>query len=260
MGDAPVWLIGPVMVIAFPLAVEAGYRFHALSHAAKSEGDEGGAGYIVSAALALLGLLIGFTFSMSSERYETRRHLVVDEANAISTTWLREQLLDEGSRGDLAPLMRDYVQTRQAFAFSWSGRALAANEARTQALQQQIWTRTAAALREPAAAPLTTSLLQTTNDMFDLAATRRAARDAKVPAAVLWALIVCAATGALIMGYGLAAGGRRHLVASSGLFALIALSITLIVDLDQPRQGSIQVSTAPMDRVAADIRSGDASR
>jgi hypothetical protein len=197
---------------------------------------------------------------MASERYETRRHLVVDEANAISTTWLREQLLDEASRGDLAPLMRDYVQTRQAFAANWSGRELAANEARTQVLQQQIWARTAAGLSQPSAAPLVTSLLQTTNEMFDLAATRRAALDAKVPAAVLWALIACAGTGALIMGYGLAAGGRRHLAASSGLFALIALAITLIVDLDQPHQSSVQVSNAPMDRVAADIRGGGAGR
>jgi hypothetical protein len=74
-----------------------------------------------------------------------------------------------------------------------------------------------------------------------------------VPQGVLWALASFALATAAIMGYGLAAGGRRHRVASSGLFVLVALAIALIVDLDQPRSGLITIVQTPLDRAAASI-------
>jgi hypothetical protein len=255
LSDVPAWLTGLILAILFPLAVEAGFRLHGMfSRRGPDEDSESGAGYIVSAALALLGLLIAFTFSMSANRFEARRHLVVEEANAISTVWLRQQLLAEPERSRLAGLMRDYVKERRAFVAAGSDRArLDANWASTGALQQRIWTETGAALRAPTAAPLTTAVLQATNDMFDLAASQRAALDAHVPPAILQALILYAAASAGVMGYGLSTGARRHLVASTTLFVLVALTIALIIDLDQPHRGGIRVLQTPLDRTAADI-------
>jgi hypothetical protein len=254
----PAGIVGIAMIVAFPLAVEAGYRLHRRLGAGVSRGESPEAtGMIVSSSLVLLGLLIGFTFAMSADRFETRRRLVVDEANAISTAWLRQQLFDEPERGRLGLLMRQYVVARQSFAAAgMDTRKLDADDARAAELQTQIWRETAAALRTPAGAPLTVPVLQATNEMFDLAASRRAAWDAQVPRAVVRSLVAYAALTAMIMGYGLAVGGRRYYLASSGLFVLVAVIIALIIDLDQPGSGRILVPQEPLDRIAAQILKG----
>jgi lysylphosphatidylglycerol synthetase-like protein (DUF2156 family) len=107
----------------------------------------------------------------------------------------------------------------------------------------------------PADPRMTTPVLQATNEMFDAPRARRAALDAQVPSPVLAALVLVASIAAAITGYGLAAGGHRHRVASFGLFVVAALIITLIFELDEPGAGFIRVSQAPFDRVADAILS-----
>ena len=255
IADAPVWLSGLVMAIAFGIALEAGYRLHVWAiRGREDEKTSEGAGHIISAALGLLGLLIGFTFAMAGERYEARREMVVEESNAISTTYLRDQLFDEPARAQLSALLADYVKVRQSFAAAGvDPRKLDEVDARSAALQGRIWEESGMALRTPAGAPLTTSVLQATTQMFDLAASRRAALDGRVPAHVFLVLTVYALATAGIMGYGLAIRRRRHWIASNGLFVLVALAIALIADLDQPRSGGIRVSQTPLDRAASAI-------
>ena len=254
--DAPVWLDAVIMAIGFPLAVEAGYRLHGAF--LRDRGDEPAdpsVGQMVSAALALLGLLIGFTFAMAADRYETRRELVVAEANAIGTTRLRCELFEEPERGRLLGLLKDYIVARQAFPRAGTDPGkLDQVDRQTAVIQTAIWRETGAALRQPANTALTTTVLQATNTMFDLTASRRAALDARVPDGVFAVLALFAGLTAAIVGYGLATGRKRHLVVSSGLFVMVALAITLIIDLDQPRGGLITISQASLDRLAAAIR------
>ncbi len=74
-----------------------------------------------------------------------------------------------------------------------------------------------------------------------------------MPARALHVLILYAIVAAAIMGHGLAPGGRRHLVATSGLFVLVAMAISLIIDLDSPRVGSVRVPQAPMEQVSDQV-------
>jgi hypothetical protein len=260
IGNVPSTLAGLIMAVMFPLMVEGGYRLHRhLKKFGVDSADAGGAGYIVSAAIGLLGLLIGFTFAMSSDRYETRRGLVIQEANSISTAWQLQQMLPKIARDRLAPLMRRYVEERRAFGSAGTDKAqLDVDWARTDGLQQHIW-----GIERDNIPSLNTSLgvmlLGSTQTMFTLAATRRAAVDSEVPNAIIAALGVSALMSAGLMGYGLSAGGQRHAVASTGLFLLVALAITLIFDLEQPRTGAIQVSQVPLERVAAQILAATAA-
>jgi hypothetical protein len=262
MSAMPSWAIAIILAAVFVLGAEAGWRlYHASRDGVEGDGITAGAGYIVGASLGLLSLLIGFILAMSVDRYETRRILVVDEAGAISTTWLRDQMLDQPFRGRLDALLRDYVRERRSLAsVGMSPAALDAADERTAVLQQRIWQETAAALRAPDASALITPVLQATNEMFDLPAARRAALDAEVPPAVLWTLVLVAIIAAAITGYGLAAGRHRHLATSSALFVAAALIITLIIELDAPRSGLIRVPQAPIDRVADTILNTSAVR
>jgi hypothetical protein len=130
-----------------------------------------------------------------------------------------------------------------------------AADQRAATLQQQIWQATADALRSPNDTPLTTAVLQATNEMFNLTSARRNALEADVPPLVLWTLVIVAVIAAALAGYALAAGRRPHRVASGSLFLAMALAITLIIELDDPRHGFIKVPQAPFDRVADAILS-----
>lgn len=250
-------LLGWVLLAALLiLAAEAGYRLHlkAIARRPAKEGDGEGSGYVLTAALALLGLLIAFTFGMAADRYETRRLLVVQEANAISTSVLRYQLLPQPQRDRLIAVMADYVKVRREFFEVGDDRdKVKATEARTEALQAVIWNDVAAGVRTPEGQPLTNLVIGTTNDMFDRAADRHAAFDARVPSRALHVLVLYALVAAAIMGHSLAPGGRRHLISTSGLFVLIAMAISLIIDLDSPRMGGVRVPQAPLEHVADQV-------
>ncbi len=251
-GAMPSWAFAAVLVAVFILGLEAGWHAYGKLRDDADDGAETiGASYIVAASLGLLSLVIGFTLAMSLDRYEIRRNLVVQEAGAIWTTWLRDQLLDEPFRGRLDAELRDYVSERHTLAsVGMSRKALDAADQRVRALQLKIWAETMTALRAPSAPAVTTSVLQATNDMFNLPATRRAALDAEVPHPVIWTLVLVAIIAATITGYGLAAGRHRHRATSSAFFVSAAVVITLILELDQPRSHLIGVPQAPIDRVA----------
>src|SRR5215469_685965 len=255
MQSFPSWAVVVGLTALQLLSFGAGWRIHALLRKDKADLSPDPE-HLVSASLALVSLLIGFTLVISLDRYENRRTLVVDEADSISTSWLIDHALGEPFRTRLDGLFRDYVKERRALAtVGTTDAALDAADARTHALQLRIWAETSAALKQPVAASLSTVVLQSTSHMFDLPAERRAALDEKVPAPVVWTVVAAAALAAAVAGYGQAPSQPPHIFALGGLFVAMALAIALIVELDVPWSGLIRVPQAPMDRVADEILS-----
>jgi hypothetical protein len=257
----PLWIIGLVILVVLLAAEELGYGARRLTFR-KAGGDSSseGLGYLLTGALALLGLLIAFTFSAASDRYDTRRHLVVEEANAIGTTYLRIQALDETPRAALSALMVRYGHVRLAFYDAGEDAArLQRSRADTDDLQNQIWAETVAVVRANPTATINPGLQQTTNDMFDLAASRRAAMDARLPISILRALLAFALISAGIIGYGMARE-RRLVVVSAALFLALSVAICLILDLDRPRSGTVTISQAPMIEAIASMESAEAAK
>jgi hypothetical protein len=109
---APLWVISIGFFVSLLIAREIG-RF-LRERRQKAVGKEADA-FAMTTVLGLLALLIGFNFSIALSRYEERRDLVVKEANAIGTTWLRLQLLDEADRARMQSLLRNYVNARIDF-------------------------------------------------------------------------------------------------------------------------------------------------
>lgn len=251
-------LVGMILAAVLIAANEGGYHLKRLVdrlRPGRATGAGEGAGYLLSAALALLGLLIAFTFSMAAERYETRRAMVRDEANAIGTAFLRSQTLEPGAAASLGQLWRAYGQARLDVARAGEdAAALAAVEVRRDQLQDRIWALTAAEVRARPAEPRAALLMDATNAAFDAAASRRAVLEARVPLSILETLVAYATVSAMIMGYVLAADGARHRTASWVLLVLVSLAISLVIDLDRPRVGAIQVSQAPLERAVAAMR------
>ncbi len=195
-----------------------------------------------AALLGLLALLLGFTFAMSMSRYDKRKQMILEEANAIGTTFLRTQLLPEPPRQEISHLLRQYVDARLAYYDAGIDAArLHQAIARTQTLHQQIWSfTTALGDRDPRA--VTTGLfLLSLNEMIDLHAKRLTAMENHVPESALILLYVLAILAVWLVGYASGLAGLRNFFMIMLLPLLIAAVIHVIIDIERPRRGLIKV-------------------
>jgi hypothetical protein len=199
--------------------------------------------YLVGSMLGLLALLLAFSFSMALDRYEERRHLVVQEANAIGTAYLRAQMLDEPHRSRLSFLLVEYTDNRVELASSALGRGKPLL-ARNDRLLTDIWAAVAASRESALRHGITTALLMAYNEVIDLDTERKVARQMRVPTAVLLLLYGFLIMTGLVLGYVLEE--RRSRLGAGVLFLILSLYIGIISDLSRPAAGSIIESQEPM--------------
>jgi len=201
---------------------------------------------VPAAVLTLLGLLLGFTFAMAVSRHETRRDLVVQEANSIHTTARRAQLLPEPQAANVGRLFREYVALRiEAHRETQFSQRFASLRQGSADLHGRLWDEAvAAAAKQPT--PITASFIVSLNETIDFEATRIAAKRNHVPGAV-WLLLLCVAGCGLWLTGWEAGMARGHQFLARFLFPLlIAVVIALITDIDTPRGGLITVDERPL--------------
>ena len=257
--NLPAWLIIVMVTLLLMGGHELGVQIRRRTsrRVLKDLDEEGVGGSYMTTSLSLLALLVAFSFGMAVDRYNTRRNLVVEEANAITTFHRRLQTIDGPQRAALGRDLLDYLAAREAFSRSRTERELTVAEAQTETTQRRVWNGILGSFRASEASAR--GALDAADRMFTVAATRRAALEAVVPTNVLLALLAYAVIASVVMGYSHRAD-RRFLVASSVQFALLATALGLIVDLDRPRAGLVQVNQAPLLRSVAAIRRAEASR
>jgi hypothetical protein len=247
LDDTPVLLIGLAVLATLALAGLCGafVRWRQRTGARESRKDDEAAmeGYVVSAALALLGLLLGFTFAVSVERYETRRGLVLQEANAIGTAYLRSQALSEPHRSRISKVLSDYAGNRIALATAArpdQPRLLAINDQ----LLVDLWSAALAANDTIKTSPFTVAFLAPINEVIDLDVARKAARRVRVPSEVFLVLWIYLVVTAGILGYVRARTRGRWM--AGVLSVLVTMAFMLILDIDRPRDGGITEGQGPM--------------
>ena len=220
---------------------------HSATESGESVAQEG---YLLGSALGLLGLLLAFSFGMVLSRYEARRELVVKEANAIGTAYLRAQLLDDPFRTRLSNLLVDYTQNRIQLAEAAGDTS--AYAARNDRMLTDIWANVSAARESALAHGTTTALLVAFNEMIDLEAERKTAWGLRLPREVaLLLLLYLAITGVLV---GHQVDGPRGRRAAFVLSISIALSIAVMADLNRPQSGNARESQAPMEMLLKSLR------
>lgn len=233
------------------IATEVGYRL------GERTGAMGSANVstLESAVLGLLALMIGFTFAMSLSRFEARRDAVLSEANAIGTTALRARLLPEPHRAEVLKLLRDYVAIRLDITQrSASPPDLMAAVDQSNRLQEALWRQTKAIAAKDTNMVPTGLFIQTLNEMIDNQAKRLAVLRNRVPNTVMLALFAVATIAGAFAGYASGLDVRRTRMPVYLMGLLIAAVILLIMDLDRPGAGFIDVSQQPMIDTAATIR------
>jgi hypothetical protein len=234
------------------VCLEAGRRAGVRRLARDPEMTRLGLGPVEGAVFSLFGLLIAFTFQGAASRFDARRALVAEEANAIGTAWLRLDLLPADRQPALRAAFRDYLDSRlETYRTARVTEAWGSGYARSLALQNRIWTDALAGCAAPPDA-CRLLLLPALNAMIDITTTRLVSTWQHPPGIVYAMLFLLSLGTSFLAGYA-TAGSRTHSWTHTILFAAItSVAIFVIVDMEYPRLGFIRVDAA--DRVLVDLR------
>ena len=200
------------------------------------------------ASVALLGLLLAFTFGMSIAKHDNRRLAVVADSNAIGDFYTCASLLKEPARTQLQTVIRQYLQlrlelTRGKFRSSDLESALAKFEQ----LHTQMTEIVGQALN--AGTPIAVSLTNTLNDVTSNQASRLAAYRDRLPTAIVILLFACAIVTALLIGREQGAAGSSDIAGTLCFILLVSITVYVTLDLNQPERGWIRVSQEPIERL-----------
>jgi hypothetical protein len=239
----PLWGLFLASALVAWLALEGGYRLGRWRQGHDTGEKEAPVGAMVAAVLGLLAFMLAFTFSLAASRFDARRQVVLEEANAIGTTYLRAQLLPEPQRAEVARLLRQYVDVRVGGV-----KELGVAEAikRSEEIHGQLWTQaTVAAERNPT--PITALFVQSLNEVIDVHAKRvMVAARSRIPVSLWGGLFALAVVGMASMGYQAGLSATRRSPAMLLLVMAFAGVLFMIADLDRGQEGFIKVSQAAM--------------
>lgn len=232
--------------------MEAGRRFGIRWRNRNGESSLGGSGTVGAAVFGLMGLLIAFTFYGAETRFETRRSLIVDEANAIATAYLRLDLLPENAQPELRASFREYVQSRLAIYQKipdWEAMDALNSELRhSTALQRQIWKHTVAASKNATSSAVQTLVVPSIDRMIDIATIQTVALQRHPPAAVWGMLALTLLVSCLPAGYSMSGSRTRNWVHIIAFCLLFSAVIYVNVDFGYLRmRGFIRIDE--MDRL-----------
>jgi hypothetical protein len=206
---------------------------------------------LVAATLTLLGLIIGFSFSMATNRYDQRKNCEEAEANAIGTEYVRADLLPAADAARVRALLVNYLDQRVLFYETDNGKALRQINDTTAQLQTRLWSAVTVSSDAAHATPVLALTVSGMNDILNSLGYTQAAWWNRIPTAawVLMALIAICAN--VVFGY----GGRRSKVGAIHLVLPLVLSIAffLIADIDSPRRGIIRVSPQNLTSLAESL-------
>jgi hypothetical protein len=211
---------------------------------------------ILAAILTLMGLIIGFTFSMGLTRYDLRKNYEQAEANAIATEFVRADLLPAADAQRVRVLLTNYVDLRIRYFVSQDDAELRRLKEQTGQLQGQLW----AAVRNPSVTQPSMAFL-TLSGMTDVFNTQRYSQAAwwnRIPRAAWWLMVGIALAGCTLVGYG-ARRFKTEVYFIWVLPAVLSISFFLIADIDDPRGGLILVKPQNLVDVAQSMRASVAA-
>jgi len=239
----PLWSLLPLTVCIALLSIEAGRRIADYRHQHSAVEKEAPVGAMVGGTLGLLAFILAFTFSLAASRFEARRQILLQEANAIGTAYLRAGMLSEPMRTDARNLLREYVDVRlEAVQPGKLDQAMAKSEE----LHSRLWA-VASTAAEKEKNVITSLYIQSLNQVIDLHATRvMAGVRSRVPGIIWIVLYLLLILVMVMLGYQSGLAKSRRSIAVLALVIGFSSVLYLIADLDRPGQGLLQTSQEAM--------------
>ena len=195
-----------------------------------------------SGLIALLFFLLAFTFGMSGDRYDSRRKIVVEEANDIGTALLRSDLYPDSTRTLFRKDFREYIETRISFYQAGANvEEILKADSLSQIISSKLWKRACSLAKDPSNLAATQQMIPALNTMIDVTTSRLAGERAKVPQSILIMLFFLALISAFYSGYSEGRKGRIDWLVQIGFCLLVSLVVLFTLDLDRPRRGFVNL-------------------
>jgi hypothetical protein len=238
-----------VSVAAFWLGARLGAMFHA-RYGDLGESTLEDFKLVLGATLTLLGLIIGFTFSMAVSRYDQRKNFEEEEANAIGTEYIRADFLPATSAARVRALLKSYLDQRILFYTTPSGHLLEQNSAQTALLQKEMWSAVMGPTSEQPT-PVAALVAQGMNDVLNSQGYTQAAWWNRIPVAAWTLLITIGIFCNVLIGY---LAHDRRVFPFWILPIFLAISLFLVADIDSPGRGVIRVHPQNLESLANSLR------
>lgn len=240
--------IAILLFIAIIIFNELGFRIGSYIQARTNDEVKSLTGSIQASILGLLALLLGFTFSISMQRYDNRSMALIDEANMIRTAFMRAHLLPEAFSSEANTLLEQYVELRIEVSTVDITRREERRvfNARTDAIQDALWALAIDASRTDGSALTTGAFINTLTSLVEIQNKRNALLQLHAPEVVLLLLFLVFISAGGILGYSAGLSGKRITAPIVLVSFLITLIVFIIIDLDRPRRGLIQVNQSQL--------------
>jgi hypothetical protein len=206
-------------------------------------------GTITGATLGLLAFMLAFTFGIASERFQARKQLLLDEVNAIGTTYLRAGLLLEPHRSEISKLLREYVDIRANLAredMFQQVKKLQETFSRSQMLQDRMWSHAVAMAQADSRSQIYALFISSLNEMIDLHNSRVTVMQYHIPTTIWYALYFITILCMVMVGYQVGLSGKSNFKVGIVLALTFSSVIFLIADLDRATEGYLHVNQQPM--------------
>jgi hypothetical protein len=242
LDSLPILAVFGVFALISMLCYEAGFRLGRWWQDREPGEQEGPTGMLVGSILALLAFLLAVTMGMASDRFDARRAVVLQEANAIGTTYLRAGYLPEPASSEIRELLQEYVPLR----IRVSNDNLQEDIARSIAIHGELWTIAEGVAKTTDQGDLVSLFLDSLNEVIEVHEARVTVGFSRVPQTVLLLLVGGSALSLGMVGYSAGLTRRRSLLSAVVLVIALGAVIAIVVDLDRPRDGFIEVSQQPL--------------
>jgi len=249
----PLWCFFVIAIALAAFAIESGYRLGKWRHVHTLEEKDAPVGAMVGAILGLLAFMLAFTFSLAASRFEARRQVVLEEANAIGTTFLRARFLPKPQRDEVEKLLREYVDVR--IQGVKEGR-IAKVISRSEELHALLWSQATESAEKNPGSIMTGLFIQSLNEVIDLHAKRvLVGVRSRIPTSIWIGLFTLAFIGMASMGYQAGLSATRRSPAMLLMVLAFAGVLFLIADLDRGQEGFLSVSQEAMTDVQRSMQS-----
>lgn len=240
----PLWTVFVLTLGICIGAVEAGSTLAAAALRRRNEREpDAPLGSVVGALLGLLAFILAFTFGMTASRFDARRQLVLDEANALGTTYLRAGLLPQTQGLEIRKQLREYVGIRLQITVENIEETLKKSED----IQGRVWSQAKSLVQEDMDSEIRSLFIVSLNELIDLHQSRKTvALQYRIPGTVWLAVYLLSMLSMLAVGYQVGMSGMRRLRGTPILAASFSLVILLIADIDRPDEGLMRVSQQPI--------------
>ncbi len=249
----PLWVIFVLATVVLFAAAEIGFQLGKLRRRRFKDEDNGRGGTMVGAALGMLAFMLAFSFGMAGSIHNARKELVIEEANAIGTAYLRAQLIPEPASSELQGFLREYVDVRIKVGQWETYDDLKQAISRSENLLDKMWAQSVRLVKKNSGSIITGLFVESLNEVINLHSKRLAAGRNRIPRSIVFTLLFVAIVTMTLMGHQGGLTGIRITIARFAMILTLTSVMLLIVELDRPGKTMIKLSQQAMIDVHANM-------